>query len=160
MASNFARGRYGSDSPGYHEVRRWNQARRLGPTREGPASTLWQQTVLLIADGDGDDMTDTYINSIQVSSTKFSDAQLIALGGPSAGGIPVIVETASVETPPVSLTITQDANNLTISWPASATGFVLRNLGLQALPPGLPCGCGEQFGYIPHRHREPVFSLA
>src|SRR3954462_12181664 len=72
----------------------------------------WQHTVLLIADGDGDDMTDTYISSIQVSSTKFSDAQLIALGGPSSTGIPVVVPVA-IPAAPVSLSITRTGNNLT-----------------------------------------------
>jgi hypothetical protein len=85
----------------------------------------WQHTVLLIADGDGDDMTDTYISSIQVSSVKFSDAQLIALGGPSANGIPVIVSVPPTEMSPVPLTIALNGNNLTLSWPVAATGFTL-----------------------------------
>ncbi|MDB6037952.1 MAG: hypothetical protein JWM99_1793, partial [Verrucomicrobiales bacterium] len=85
----------------------------------------WQHTVLLIADGDGDDMTDTYINSIQVRSTKLSDAELVALGGPSAGGIPVLTEAPVVEELPVSLTITRSGSNLTISWPAASAGYIL-----------------------------------
>ncbi len=56
----------------------------------------WQETVLLIADGDGDDMTDTYISSIQVSSVKLTDAELVALGKPTAGGIPVATPVTSV----------------------------------------------------------------
>jgi hypothetical protein len=35
----------------------------------------WQHTVLLFADGEGDDMTDTYVRSVQVSSVKLSDSQ-------------------------------------------------------------------------------------
>jgi len=70
-------------------------------------------------------MTDTYISSIQVSSVKFSDAQLIALGGPSANGIPVIVSVPPTEMSPVPLTIALNGNNLTLSWPVAATGFTL-----------------------------------
>jgi hypothetical protein len=94
----------------------------------------WQHTVLLIADGDGDDMTDTYINSIQVRSTKLSDAELIALGGPSAAGIPMLTEGAVIQEPPVSLTITHTGNNVTISWPAAATGYILETTASLGTP--------------------------
>ncbi len=51
----------------------------------------WQPTVLLIADGDGDDMIDTYISSIQVRDGKLSDAQLAVLGQPTSGKIPQVI---------------------------------------------------------------------
>jgi hypothetical protein len=83
----------------------------------------WQHTVLLFADGDGDDRATTYVRSIQVSSTKLSDAQLVALGGPSADGIPVAV--ASATTQPVSITITVSGSNVTLTWPTA--GYTLQS---------------------------------
>ena len=54
------------------------------------ARRAWQPTVLLFADGDGDDHdTTVYVKSIQVSSGKLSDAQIVALGTPSGSAIPV-----------------------------------------------------------------------
>src|SRR5262249_44904226 len=53
------------------------------------ARRAWQHTVLLFADGDGDDHDATiYVKSIQVRNGKLTDAQMVALGGPSAQGIP------------------------------------------------------------------------
>ncbi len=57
----------------------------------------WQQTVLLFADGDGDDHTGIcYVKSIQVHNGKLSDAEMVALGGISSGAIPVATPVTSV----------------------------------------------------------------
>ena len=86
----------------------------------------WQNTVLLLADGDGDDQADTYVRSVQVSSVKLSDAALEALGGPSANGIPVEIPGTVVN--PVSLLATRSsATQVTISWPIAVTGFTLES---------------------------------
>ena len=57
----------------------------------------WQSTVLLFADGDGDDHDATvYVKSIQVRNGRLSDAQMAALGGPSATGIPQTIPATQV----------------------------------------------------------------
>ncbi len=88
----------------------------------------WQPTVLLFADGDGDDMTDTYVSSVQVSSTKLSDAALVALGGPSADKIPVVVPFPSA-LPPVALSLSRNGVNLVLSWSAAGSAFTLQSTG-------------------------------
>ena len=88
------------------------------------ARRSWQPTVLLFADGDGDDHDATvYVNSIQVSVGKFSDSQMQALGGAAPGGIPVVIPTG--ETPPLVSLQNNGNGTLTISWPMSATGYTL-----------------------------------
>jgi hypothetical protein len=87
----------------------------------------WQHTLLLFADGDGDDHDATvYVNSIQISLGKLSDAQMEALGGPSADGIPVVVVGRSTPNP-VTLHLVKNANNITISWPKADTGYTLQS---------------------------------
>jgi hypothetical protein len=91
------------------------------------ARRAWQHTVLLFADGDGDDHDATvYVDSIQVSAGKLSDAAMTALGAPSGSGIPLVVPTP-VLTPSATLTISAVGSSITVSWPASATGFVLKS---------------------------------
>ncbi len=61
------------------------------------ARRAWQPLVLLFADGDGDDHSQTaYISSIQVRSGKLGDAQMVYLGGPSASKIPQSIPDISV----------------------------------------------------------------
>ena len=93
----------------------------------------WQHTVLLFADGDGDDHdTTVYVKSIQVSAGKLSDAQMAVLGGPSGSGIPIAI---TVPTVPPQLTIVNNGNGtVTVSWPLSATGWGLENASALANP--------------------------
>jgi hypothetical protein len=87
-----------------------------------------QHTVLLFADGDGDDHDATvYVDSIQVSVGKLSDAAMIALGGPSGNGIPVLIPSGSPTPPAAALTISLAGGNVTVSWPASSTGLTLKS---------------------------------
>jgi hypothetical protein len=97
----------------------------------------WQHTVLLFADGDGDDMTDTYVRSVQVSSTKLSDAALVALGGASPNGIPVVVPFATPP-PPTTLAFSFSAGSFTVSWPGSVTGLTLQSSPTLANPTWTP----------------------
>jgi hypothetical protein len=80
---------------------------------------------VLFGDGDQDERREMWVNSIQIRSGKLSDAELTALGGPSANGIPVL----SLTSPPTArtLTIARDGTNVRISWPATVTGFVLQS---------------------------------
>lgn len=74
-------------------------------------------TARLFADDDNEVNT-FYVNSIQVRDGKMTDDEIAALGAPTADGIPL-------PTQGVSLAYTRTGNSLQISWPASATGFVL-----------------------------------
>ncbi len=47
------------------------------------------QTALLFSDEDGESQA-AYVNSVQIRNYKMSDAGVAALGGPSAGGIPLV----------------------------------------------------------------------
>jgi hypothetical protein len=53
-------------------------------------------TAILFADGDEDERHAMFVNSIQIRSGKLSDAQIVALGGPSADGIPTATPRSSV----------------------------------------------------------------
>ncbi len=81
-------------------------------------------TAVLFGDGDQDERREMWVNSIQIRSGKLSDAQMAALGGPSASGIPVVITIASTNQP--SLTVSQDAIGVKVSWPAEVTGFTLQ----------------------------------
>ena len=102
-------------------------------------------TVLLFADGQRDDHNATvYVDSIQVSVGKRSDAYMQALGAPSGTGIPVY---ASVTETPVAPEFNQPVfsnGQLTITW--TGTGTLLQSTNV-ALPmtqwtpvPGNPSG--------------------
>jgi len=85
----------------------------------------WQPIVLLFADGDGDDHTaGVYVKSIQASSGKLSDAWMEALGGPSSTNIPAV---APVTMTPIPISFTRYGASLTLSWPATATGWTLQS---------------------------------
>ncbi len=53
-------------------------------------------TALLFADGDQDERREWYVNSVQIREGKLSDAEMIALGGPSGAGIPVAIPHTTV----------------------------------------------------------------
>jgi hypothetical protein len=83
---------------------------------------------ILFADGDVDggngERREMWVNSIQIRSGKLSDAELESLGGPTPGGIPILLSGTPVDPP--SLTIANEgAGGLRISWPAAVTGFSL-----------------------------------
>jgi len=90
------------------------------------ARRAWQHTVLLFADGDGDDHDATvYVKSIQVSNGKLSDAYMEALGGPSSTGIPVVAPVSTVT--PVAISLVRSGSSITLSWPAAASGWTLQS---------------------------------
>jgi hypothetical protein len=55
-----------------------------------------QPTAILFADGDQDERREMWVNSIQIRSGKLSDAQIAALGGPSASGLPIATPSSTV----------------------------------------------------------------
>jgi hypothetical protein len=80
---------------------------------------------ILFGDGDQDERREMWVNSIQIRSGKLSDAELEALGTPTAAGIPIILEVDPV-VPPPTITVTKVQQGVQISWPATATGFILQ----------------------------------
>ncbi len=77
----------------------------------------------LFSDGGHDDEVNTYyVNSIQIRSGKLGDAEIVALGGPQAAGIP---GSSVVSRPKLNTHLT--GSSLKISWDAGVTGFVLES---------------------------------
>jgi hypothetical protein len=84
-----------------------NPRRSLGPT------------AILFHDGDQDERRVMYVSSVQIRVGKMSDAEMAALGGPSAAGIPILVPAVP------RLSVTYAAGLATLSWPEEVTGFKL-----------------------------------
>ena len=84
----------------------------------------------LFSDGGNDNEVNTYyVNSVQIRQGKLGDAEIAALGGPQATGIPV---------PHPKLITSLTGNNLTISWDAGVTGFNLEGTTNLTNPNWLP----------------------
>lgn len=82
-----------------------------------------QPLAILFCDN-GDERRTMWVNSIQIRSGKLSDAEMVALGGPSADKIPVVIKGVTPVQPP-TLSVGASGGSVTISWPADATGFKL-----------------------------------
>jgi peptide methionine sulfoxide reductase MsrB len=79
----------------------------------------------IFSDGGHDDEVNTYyVNSVQIRDGKLDDYEAIALGGPQASGIPLVIPGSGTVTRP-TLRLSRTSTGLTISWDASATGFLL-----------------------------------
>ncbi len=112
-----------------------------------------QPLAVLFCDN-GDERRALWVNSIQIRAGKLSDAEMVALGGPSASGIPVVI--TGVATPP-TLSVSRGTGTVTIAWPAEVTGFTLQGTATLTDPnwqavPGvvnnsvtLPATAGNQF---------------
>jgi hypothetical protein len=82
--------------------------------------------VALYGDGENDNEVNTYyVNSVQFRDGTMTEAEATALGAASADGIPG----ASSPPPPggPTISITRSGTSLTLSWPASDTGFTLES---------------------------------
>ncbi len=55
-----------------------------------------QPTAILFADGDQDERREMYVNSIQIRAGRLTDAQMAALGKPTARGIPPAIPPTNV----------------------------------------------------------------
>ena len=112
-----------------------------------------QPLAVLFCDN-GDERRALWVNSIQIRAGKLSDAEMVALGGPSADGIPVVI--TGVAMPP-TLSVSRGTGTVTIAWPTDVTGFTLEGTPTLASPnwqavPGvannsvtLPTSAGDQF---------------
>jgi hypothetical protein len=83
---------------------------------------------ILFADGDQDERRMMWVNSIQIRAGALTKAQMEALGGPTAPGIPEIIP-AVEPTPPISLKVEQFYQNqslrIRVTWPVNATNCLL-----------------------------------
>ncbi len=78
-------------------------------------------TAVLFGDGDQDERRVMYVNSVQIRSAPLTGAELVALGGPSATGIPIAIPGDA--TP--RLSVSKLGSRLLILWDPSATGWTL-----------------------------------
>jgi hypothetical protein len=90
-------------------------------------------TAILFADGDQDERRVMWVSSVQIRSGKLSDAEMVALGGPSADKIPVVIP-GFVPVEPPTLTFSVSNGSLVLSWPATATGFTLETTSSLGTP--------------------------
>ena len=85
-----------------------------------------QPTAILFGDGDQDERRVMWVNSIQIRAGKLSDAELAALGGPTAAGIPLVIKVeVPVERP--RLVVSASGASVTLSWTSPVTNFVLES---------------------------------
>jgi hypothetical protein len=96
-------------------------------------------TAILFADGDQDERRVIWVNSIQIRSAPLSKAEMAALSGPSASGIPIAI---SLPPPPpeARLSLSRSGNTLVISWPPGVTGYILESTPSLANPDWQPVG--------------------
>src|SRR6266542_4418170 len=83
-------------------------------------------TAILFGDGDQDERRVMWVNSIQIRAGALSKAEMAALGGPSAGGIPVVISLPA-PAPAAMLSFNRSGNTLRLTWPAGVTGFTLQS---------------------------------
>jgi len=83
-------------------------------------------TAILFGDGDQDERRVMWVNSIQIRAGALSKAEMAALGGPSASGVPVVI---NLPTPPPAavLSFNRSGNTLRLTWPAALNGFTLQS---------------------------------
>lgn len=87
-------------------------------------------TAILFGDGDQDERREMWVNSIQIRFGKLSDAELEALGGPTANGIPIVLAVAAE---PI-LSVARTVQGVGITWPEGLTGFRLQGTPALAAP--------------------------
>jgi hypothetical protein len=73
-----------------------------------------------------------WVSSVQIRSGKLTDAEMIALGGPSASKIPVVISVPSTVAP--KLSISQSGTSVTVSWSTTSTGYTLQSATTLASP--------------------------
>lgn len=107
-----------------------NDAQYLSAT-DGIVDMRWSlgSTVLLLADGDDGEVQPVYVSSVQMRSGRMTDAEVAALGGPSAGKIPG------------ALKATRSGSNIIIEW----TGTVLESATSLAGPWSAVAGAAHPY---------------
>ncbi|HKX62121.1 MAG TPA: hypothetical protein VJS65_09760, partial [Verrucomicrobiae bacterium] len=81
-------------------------------------------TAILFADGDQDERRMMWVNSVQIRNGALSKAEMEALGGPSASGVPVPIFLPPAP-PEARLSVTRAGNSLRLTWPIALEGYIL-----------------------------------
>jgi len=122
-----------------------------------------QPTAILFGEGDGDERRVMWVDSIQIRAGKLSDADMIALGGPSGTGLPIVVPAPASAAPAAKISAHRSGNTLQLSWPLGLTGYILESTpslknpnwqpvaGTTANCANVPANVGNQF----YRLRQP-----
>ena len=86
-----------------------------------------QPTAVLFGDGDQDERREMWVSAVQIRDGRLSNAEIEALGGPAATGIPIVIEGVAPAVEPPVLQIVRNANgSVTLSWTSTAV-FVLES---------------------------------
>jgi hypothetical protein len=80
-------------------------------------------TAILFADGDQDERRQWWVNSVQIRSGVLSAEELVSLGGPQPGGIPIALPDSSLP----RLCHGRTATKIVFVWPLSAVGWTLQS---------------------------------
>jgi hypothetical protein len=107
------------------ELRKYIDGHLVGtqsyPDQDGRFSLNPAATALIFTDNDGD-TAPGFVNSIQLRDWALTSAEMIAIGGPSATGIPIII-------PSVSMSVTVSPSNQTDSVGMAGTYFTASAVG-------------------------------
>jgi len=80
-----------------------------------------QPTAILFGDGDQDERRVMYASSIQIRAGKLTDDEMVALGGPSAAGIPLLIK------PLPKLSIVKNSGSVTVTVSGAGNTSVLES---------------------------------
>jgi hypothetical protein len=95
----------------------------------------------LFEDSDDNERTECYVNAIQIREGRMTDADIAALGGPDASGIPSAPAgggSVSLPAPPQFNNPVLSAGQVTITWTGTGTLLESTNLISWAIVPGNP----------------------
>ncbi len=109
-----------------------------GAALDAPRRTM-APTAVLFADGDADERREWWVSAVQIRAGALSKAEIESMGGPSAAGIPIVLSVAPPAAPPV-LSVALGEGNVTVSWPADATGVTLESSPTLVNPAWTPVG--------------------
>ena len=88
-------------------------------------------TAILFGDGDQDERREMFVSSVQIRAGKLSDADMVALGGPSPDGLPVVIGAAAPAPSRPVIKLTRNADgSITLSWSASEPYVLESNASL------------------------------
>jgi hypothetical protein len=82
-----------------------------------------QPTAVLFGDGDQDERRQWWVNSIQIRAGALNGEQLASLGGPQAGGIPLVLPDLSAP----ELSFGRGQSSFVVTWPKETTGWALQS---------------------------------
>jgi len=97
---------------------------------DNPRRSLSPNAVLF-GDGDQDERRQMWVNSVQIRSAALSPAEMEAMGGPSASGIPLLLATVA---PPVVSVVKDGSGNVVITYTGTLQAAGTLNGSFTAVP--------------------------